>query len=518
MVRTRVSRRGFLEGALGAVGALVVSDGVGSAAEAAFGRSTRAPWNRLAAGLDGRLVRPGQARYAEAALLYNSRFAGLRPAAIAFCRGSDDVARCLEFTHAHDVPFALRSGGHSYGGYSSSPGLIVDVSALDTVEVDPRRRTAKVGAGAQLIDLYDAVARHGLVVPGGTCPTVGIAGLAMGGGVGVLARRYGLTCDHVVGARAVTATGDQIGIGPDSHADLWWALRGGGGGNFAAVTSFRLSLEAAPPLALFSLQYPWSRAAAVLEGWQHWSATEPDETWSSCQLFSQGTAGLLVQVNGVYCGLPDELERRLARLAGLVGAAGSTFVGGDDYLEAMKVEAGCASLTLAACHTAGQWPGGTLGHTAYAAKSSYVGAPESRERTSQWVAAVERLAREAPSLGGGLAFDGYGGAVNRVASDATAFVHRDKVAGVQATYSWGSGSSPDEVAAGSRWLRWLGADVIDPAEGAYVNYIDPTLTDWARAYYGSNRARLSRVKAAYDPADRFRFAQSVPLPARGSSV
>ncbi|OYV59677.1 MAG: hypothetical protein B7Z69_06485 [Actinobacteria bacterium 21-73-9] len=114
----------------------------------------------------------------------------------------------------------------------------------------------------------------------------------------------------------------------------------------------------------------------------------------------------------------------------------------------------------------------------------------------------------------GLAFDGYGGAVNRVASDATAFIHRDKVAGVQATYSWGSGSSPDEVASGARWLRWLGAEVIDPAEGAYVNYIDPTLTDWARAYYGSNEARLSRVKALYDPTDRFRFAQSVPLPAR----
>ncbi len=485
------------------------------AAGAASERETGVPWGRLAAGLDGRLIRPGQARYPQAALLYNSRFASLRPAAVAVCRGSDDVARCLEFTRAHRVPFAMRSGGHSYGGYSSSPGLVVDVSALATVEVDPRRRTAKVGAGAQLIDLYDAVARHGLVVPGGTCPTVGVAGLAQGGGVGVLARRYGLTCDHVIAARAVTAAGDQIAVGPDAHADLWWALRGGGGGNFAAVTSFRLSLEPAPPLALFSLQYPWARAAAVLEGWQQWIATEPDETWSNCQLFSEGTAGLLVQVNGVYCGTPAELGRRLARLSRYVGPPGSSFVAGDDYLEAMKVEAGCASLTVAACHTAGEWPGGTLGHAAYAAKSSYVGAPEDLGRTAQWAAAVERLARDAPYLGGGLAFDGYGGAVNRVASDATAFVHRDKVAGVQATYSWGSGSSPGEVAAGARWLRWLGAEVIDPAEGAYVNYIDPTLTDWARAYYGANLARLSRVKARYDPTDRFRFAQSIPLPARG---
>lgn len=509
MSRPRVTRRAVLRGALGVAGTLVGVEGTAPAATLA--RYARVPWGRLATGLDGRLVRPGQPRYREAALLYNSRFADLRPAAVALCRGSNDVARCLDFTRTHDVPFALRSGGHSYGGYSSSVGLVIDVSALDAIEVDPRRRVAKVGAGAQLIDLYDAVARHGLLVPGGTCPTVGIAGLAMGGGIGVLARRYGLTCDHVLGARAVTAAGDQISVGAEEHADLWWGLRGGGGGNFAAVTSFHLSLEPAGPLALFSQRYPWTRAAAVLEGWQHWIATEPEQTWSNCQLFSEGSSGLVVQVNGVYCGSSTDLERRLAGLAGLVGPASSSFVGGDDVLEAMKIEAGCASLTVAACHTAGQWPGGVLGHEAYAAKSSFVGAPEDRARTTKWAGAVERLARDAPTLGGGLAFDGCGGAINRVAAAATAFVHRDKVALVQATYSWGSGSSPADVVAGARWLRWLGTSAIDPAESACVNYIDPTLTDWARAYYGSNLARLSRVKAHYDPTDRFHFAQSIPL-------
>ncbi|OYV59678.1 MAG: hypothetical protein B7Z69_06490 [Actinobacteria bacterium 21-73-9] len=399
MPPTRVSRRGLLEGALGAVGALVVAErGASPAAGAEPARYARVPWGRLAAGLDGRLVRPGQARYLEASLLYNSRFANLRPAAIAYCRGSDDVARCLDFTRSHGVPFALRSGGHSYGGYSSTPGLIVDVSGLGAVEVDPRRRTAKVGAGAQLIDLYDAVARHSLVVPGGTCPTVGVAGLTMGGGVGVLARRYGLTCDHVIGARAVTAAGDQIGIGPDAHADLWWALRGGGGGNFAAVTSFRLSLEPAPPLALFSLQYPWSRAAAVLEGWQHWIAGEPDETWSNCQLFAEGTAGLLVQVNGVYCGSPPELERRLSRLAGLVGAASASFVGGDDYLEAMKVEAGCASLTIAVSPSTATAGPSTGSRATRLPSSTATKWPGSRPRTPGGRA--RRLTRSPPAPGG----------------------------------------------------------------------------------------------------------------------
>ena len=488
------------------------SQGGSLAAGAAKLKSLSLPgWRELSSSLRGSLVLPSSPGYATRALLYNSKFAELKPAAIAYCQGSDDVARCLDFVVKRDLPFTARSGGHSYGGYSSSPGLVIDVSRLAAVDVDAKAKTVKVGTGARLIDVYNTLDRHGLVLPGGTCPTVGIAGSTMGGGVGVLARKFGLTCDHLIGSRLVTAAGDRIVANANHHSDLLWALKGGGGGNFAIATSFEFELDPMPPATLFSLQYPWSEAAAVLEGWQHWIDVQPDELWSTCQLFSQGTAGFLVQVNGVFCGSESVLSTHLTSLRSLVGTASSTFVGADTYLEAMKIEAGCSKLTVVACHLAGDGPGGLLGHEAYTAKSSYVTTPDTRGRTSEWVHAVEVLAREAPYVGGGLSFDSYGGTINRVAKDATAFVHRDKLAGVQAAYSWGTHSSVSEIAAGERWLRWLGGEVFDARAGAYQNYIDPTLLNWQDAYYGSNLDRLIRVKKIYDPENRFSFAQSIPL-------
>jgi hypothetical protein len=126
------------------------------------------------------------------------------------------------------------------------------------------------------------------------------------------------------------------------------------------------------------------------------------------------------------------------------------------------------------------------------------------------VGAVERLKAEAPYLGGGLAFDSYGGVINRVAPGDTAFVHRDKLACIQASYSWSTYSTPAEINAGTNWLTWLGTDVFNPATGAYQNYIDPNLVNWQSAYYGSNLERLSAIKRKYDPDDRFVFAQSIP--------
>jgi len=468
-------------------------------------------WRKLASLLRGTLVLPSSPGYATRSLLYNSRFTNLKPAAIAYCQGADDVATCLDFAAKHDLPFAARSGGHSYGGYSSSPGLVIDVSRLAAIEISAKAKTVKIGAGARLIDVYSTLDHHGLVLPGGTCPTVGIAGSTMGGGVGVFGRKFGLTCDHLIGSRLVTASGDQIVANEEHHTDLLWALKGGGGGNFALATSFEFELRPVPLTTLFSLQFPWSEAAIVLEGWQHWIDVQPDDLWSNCQLFSQGSAGFLVQINGVFCGTEGELNTHLTTLRSLAGRPSSTFVGGDAYLEAMKIEAGCSRLSIVACHLAGDGPGGLLGHEAYAAKSSYVNTPDTRRRTGEWVNAVEALAAAAPFVGGGLAFDSYGGAINRVAKDATAFVHRDKLAGVQAAYSWGARSAGAEIAAGERWLRWLGSEVFDERAGAYQNYIDPTLVNWPEAYYGTNLERLVRVKNSYDPENRFSFAQSVPL-------
>jgi hypothetical protein len=468
-------------------------------------------WKNLAASLVGTLVLPSDSAYGVDRLLYNAKFVDPRPLAIAYCASADDVARCVDFATTREIRLAARSGGHSYAGYSTCDGLVIDVSRLAGISVDTTSNVATIGAGAQLIDIYNVLGSHDRLLPGGSCPTVGIAGLAMGGGIGVFGRKYGLTLDNMREVSVVTADARHLHADADRHADLWWASRGGGGGNFGVATSFIFDVHPMPEITLFTVQYPWAAAATMLNAWQEWVVDAPDELWSNCELLSQGAYGFLAQVGGVYCGSPGNLSALLARLQTSIGSTPTyNFVGSSEYLNAMETEAGCSGLTVAACHLSTQRPAGTLSREAYSAKSSYVNGPMDHARCSTMVAAVEHLAALAPTIGGGLAFDSYGGAINRVASDETAFVHRDKLACIQATYSWSSYASDSVIDAGATWLTWFGGHVFNPATGAYQNYIDATLDNWQQAYYGSNLDRLVKVKRKYDPENHFSFAQSIP--------
>ena len=480
------------------------------------GPATATSWSQLGASLTGSLVLPSNPRYGIDRQLYNSKFVNLHPRAIAYCATSDDVARCIDFATSHDVAIAGRSGGHSYGGYSNSDGLVIDVSRMAGIGVDTVANTARVGAGAKLIDVYNVIGNANRLLPGGSCPSVGIAGLALGGGIGVFARKFGLTTDNIRALNIVTADGRIVTADASTNSDLLWASQGGGGGNFGIVTSFEFNVHPMPEMTLFTLQYPWAAASTMLSAWGLWINRAPDELWSNCQLLSQGTYGYLPQIAGVYCGPPSELASVLAPLQSMIGTAPTySFSGSNGYLSAMEIEAGCSGLSIAACHLTTQNPAGRLGREAYSAKSSYVNAPMSDTSVAAFIDAVENLHAHAPAVGGGLAFDSYGGAINRVASDATAFVHRDKLACIQATYSWSSYTSPSVIVAGAQWLTWLGANVFDPTSGAYQNYIDPTLTNWPNAYYGLNLPRLVSIKSKYDPENLFTFAQSIPTHARG---
>ena len=483
---------------------------------AALGAPSAMDWRTLGGSLAGSLVLPTSPSYGVDRLLYNARFENPRPLALAYCANEDDIARCVAFATAHEIRMAARSGGHSYGGYSSCDGLVIDVSRMSNISVDTESNTATIGAGAQLIDVYNVLGNHDRLLPGGSCPTVGIAGLALGGGIGVFGRKYGLTLDNLRAVSLVTADARLVRADASEHTDLWWASRGGGGGNFGVASSFTFDVHPLPEVTLFTLQFPWAAASTVLEAWQEWMSDAPDELWSNCQLLSQGTYGFLVQVGGVYCGTPGELNALLARLQ--VSASPTyRFVGAREYLSAMEIEAGCSGLTIAACHVSTERPGGTLSREAYAAKSSYVSEPMDHAQARAMIEAIEHLAALAPTIGGALAFDAYGGAINRVGAKETAFVHRDKVACIQATYSWSTYTPASVISAGAAWLAWLGRTVFIPATGAYQNYIDPTLENWQHAYYGENLSRLAEVKRTYDPEDHFSFAQSIPRSLNGVS-
>jgi FAD/FMN-containing dehydrogenase len=477
----------------------------------AGGPPTAADWLALEDALSGRVVLPSSRSYGDAKLVYDLRFHDAAPAAIAYCASTTDVQRTIDFARRHAITPIPRCGGHSYAGYSTGSGLVIDVTPMNRVAVSAS--TARVEAGTRLIDLYSAVSAAGVLVPGGSCPTVGIAGLALGGGVGVLGRKYGLTADTIEEVTVVTADARVLRAGPSSEPDLYWACRGGGGGNFGVVTSFHLATQPIPPLALFTLEFPWAAAGDLLGAWARWMTNAPEELWSNCLLLSAGASGMIARSTGVFVGETSSLASLVNGLAGAVGATPTTnFVGAETYLRAMFVEAGCAEITLAQCRLSGPGSAGTLGRSAFAAKSAYLAKAPPPAGIAAITAAVENLHNELPELGGGLAFDAMGGAINAVAPDATAFVHRDALCGVQISGSWGSGTDTSTAAAVQDWLVQTASAIAPYTNGeAYQNYIDPTLADWQSAYYGANLPRLESIRRRYDPDAVFNFAQAIPL-------
>src|SRR5579859_3504121 len=481
---------------------------------ASRGAPTAADWNALRGDLDGQLIRPGEHYYPTARLLFDPRFDGIRPAGIAYCANPHDVATCLAFARGHVVPIAARSGGHSYAGWSSTSGLIIDVTAMRSIRYDSGSGLAQVGAGTFLIDLYSTLAAQGVTVPGGSCPNVGIAGLTLGGGVGVVSRAYGLTCDNLESVQIVTADGAVRTCDSSRNSDLYWASRGGGGGNFGVATSFTFRTHRAADLVLFFLSWPWPVADRVVAAWQSWAPGAPDELWSNLHL-SASPAGPApaIQVGGTYLGDTAALQTQLDRLYGAVGSdPPSPYVSPSSYLNAMLVEAGCAQLSVPECHLPWQASGGQLTRQPELAKSGFFTRPLSTSAIGTLLTGVQKLrsVRGAPGGTGGVAFDACGGAINRVSPGDTAFVHRNALFLAQYTTTWNTGAAASGVAAQRAWQQAFYASMRPYASGqAYQNYIDPGLANWQQAYYGANYTRLTQVKAGYDPGRLFSFPQAI---------
>ncbi len=363
-----------------------------------------------------------------------------------------------------------------------------------------------MGAGATLINVYSQLASQGLLLPGGSCPTVGIAGLALGGGIGVFSRAYGLTCDQMTSVEIVTADGVVRRCGPGQDEDLYWASRGGGGGNFGIVTSFGFQVHPIPEaITLFTLEWPWGGAASVLDSWLRWIPSTPEQLWANCQLYGSGNAGSgLVKVTGVFVGTVQACSAALRPLPAAVGQAPTyQFVGPEDYLTATMIEAGCEGASFAQCAAPVQSP--------FVAKSSYVGGPLPQQAVSGIVSALSNLPAALQGAGGGVVFDGYGGVINQVGAGETAFVHRGAVACAQYLLTYPAASpDPSATSAASAWLENMHQMFSSVTQGSYQNYIDPTLADWQQAYYGTNLPRLRSVKQKFDPEDVFHFAQSIP--------
>ncbi|MFI9587123.1 FAD-binding oxidoreductase [Streptomyces sp. NPDC052236] len=486
---------------------------VSTPASTSASASAAPDWSALGRGLDGKLIRPDDAAYPTARQLYNTRFDSLKPAAVAYIAGEDDVKECLAYARAHRVPVSIRNGGHSYAGWSSGNGrLVIDVSSLNQVA-----RDGSVGAGAKLIDVYDSLVPDGRTIPAGSCPTVGISGLALGGGHGVTSRAYGLTCDNLTSATLVTADGRTLTASATENKDLFWALRGAGSGNFGVVTRLRFRTHPTPPTVVVGyLSWPWSKAAAALAAWQAWGPDQPDEIWSSAHLAAgPGGSTPTFSVAAFSLGSQAGLENALDRLADRAGStARSVSVRRRGYRDAMFGYANCSTLTDAQCRLPGATPGrtpqGALQRETYAAASDFFDRELSGDGVRALMAASEAFTRIAPGEGGGagsISLTALGGAMNRVDPLATAFVHRRSRILAQYIAAWQPGTAGGTQRA---WLKDAHASMRRYASGAaYQNYVDPTLTDWRRAYYGPAADRLTRLKAEYDPDRLFNFPHAL---------
>ena len=429
-----------------------------------------------------------------AAEVYNERFDSVLPNLVARPLDAADVRSAVRWLVGHGVRMRPRSGGHSYAGYSTRDGgAVLDLRNLNRITFDRRAGTATIGAGAQLVDVYKALNSRGVTIPAGSCPSVGIGGHALGGGMGLVGRAFGLASDNILAAQIVTADGKLSTVDSKSDPDLLWALRGGGGGNFGVVTNLKFRVHSVPANASwFVINWPWSSAGEALAAWLSWAPRAKSTLTSVFHLQTPRSA----LVAGQYLGSPGDLRGLLAPLTSVPGAGVSS--GSQNYFALMFRWAGCLGRSFQSCHTVGTRPGGMLERASFSAKSDYLTKPLSAAGRAVLTGAIER--RQGMPGSGAILFDSYGGAINRVDPNATAFVHRNDICCIQyLSYNGGQG-----------WLNSTYSSMRPYVSGmAYQNYIDQDLKPWRRAYYGSNYGRLVKTQRAVDPHHYFNFPQAI---------
>lgn len=389
--------------------------------------------------------------------------------------------------------FAIRSGGHSYEGFSQSPDLVIDVRGMKGIKLAGDKKSVAIGSGSSLGSVYDALASSHLAIPAGSCFPVGVAGHSLGGGFGLLGRPFGLACDSILSMEVVDASGKILIASEQENPDLFWALRGGGNGSFGVVTNFNFRTSSVTMVAKFAITWtkPVTQAVKIVQAWQQWRENLPSSITGTLHL-TKAKGGLIqVHMAGLSVQSESSLKVELKRLQGLAGAASVLSTKTMTFHQAATIFDGSEPS-----------PDSVL----MKAKSDYV----TEAMTEQGILTLLDGLVKAPGEIAVLC-DTYGGAINKVAADATAFVHRANTKYVMQYYmQWDSASATNANIAMMRTLYASMRPFV--SGGCYVNYCDLDLGDgYAKAYWGDNLARLMKIKAEVDPKNMFKHAQSVPL-------
>jgi FAD/FMN-containing dehydrogenase len=449
----------------------------------------------LAERLVGEVIAPDHPGYEAARRVWNGMI-DKRPAAIARCAGAGDVAAAVRFAAERGLPLAVRGGGHNVAGTAVvDDGLVIDLSAMRGVRIDASGRTVHVQGGATWADVDRVTAPLGLAAPGGVVSETGVAGLALSGGVSHQRRRDGMTVDNLVSAEVVLADGRKVRASAEEHADLHWALRGGGG-NFGVVTSFELRLhELGPEVFALNVAYPIEDAARVLAGWRDAVAGAPDELSTAGLIWSLPVVDELpeqlrgapyVGVAGMWAGDPAEGERATRALRELA----TPLLDMSGRVEYLDFQASLDPFFPAAARR--YWKALYLDGFSDAAVDATV--DWSNRRPSGETLVIVRHC---------------GGAMSRVGAEETAFGDRSSEWMLSIDSTW-QDAADDAINIGYTRAFWDAATPFSDGK-TYFNF--PGLLEEGdaavRASYGANHARLARIKAAYDPENRFRLNQNI---------
>ncbi|MFI6039944.1 FAD-binding oxidoreductase [Streptomyces sp. NPDC051315] len=475
--------------------------------------SAESGYATLAASLQGDLVLAGDSGYDQARQLQMMQWDAAAPEAVAYCETPADVQAAVRFAREEGIQVRMRSGGHSYGGWSTGPGLVIDVSRLNQATVSGT--VVKVGPGAQSVNAVTALAPLGKQVVTGTCPTVCPGGFVSGGGYGYQTRKFGLGSDRVSAASVVLADGSLVRASATQNADLFWALRGGGGGNFGVVVEFEIRPISAPTMVYYETWWDYDHVTALFGAWQDWINAGSDNLGSQFILILPDAAAgqkPMVMITGGYLGPKSELDTALSRLTALAGTAPQSSLAAEaSYADTMKRVYHCDSITVRQCQRVGTNPDATLPRIGwqretYRLFNTRLSASAITDVLAAWDS------RRAAGHTRYLHCMALGGAANRVSRTSTAYWHRDAkfVAGFVDQLPTAAPPAADQALAES-WTDNAAA-VMDPlSSGAYVNFSSSKLPGWQQKYYGDNYTRLVMVKKAYDPTDFFHHGRSIEV-------
>jgi FAD/FMN-containing dehydrogenase len=484
-----LSRRAFLRTGTGAALGLALPGWLSGCA--APGRRPSPPWAELAASLQGTLLLPGAPDFDKVAAPWALQYASRLPQAIALCASEADVRTSVLWSQAHAVPLVARSSGHSYAGYSTTPGLMINVSQMHSVQIDPATGIARLDGGARNRNVYAACRPYGRAVTHGRCKEVGVAGLVLGGGIGFNMRAHGLTCDGLKETRIVLADGRALTCNARENSDLFWACRGAGGGNFGINTAFTFDTFEVGNYAVFEIA--WSdRLSQVFDALQTMALSAPDALGMKLSVVARaGEPGLKLSILGQLAGTEADLRALLAPVYAVQAPSAST-IKSMAYWDAQE----------------------------FLSEEGYPEYSHERSRfvpTSLSAAAIQAILDELRAWPGTHVaatwkFFLMGGAIDRYSPSETAFVHRRNAMISSIELEWNQQDSPERVEINQRWLaKFHDRMARYTSSYCYQNFIDPAQQDYLHAYYGANLDRLREVKRRYDPGNVFRYPQSIPV-------